>query len=49
MTVLAHAGHWIETLIYLAPLAALAAWPKLAEYRERMTSDKPARRPRRRR
>ena len=32
---LAHAGHWIETVLYVAPLVVVALWVAVAQVRER--------------
>jgi hypothetical protein len=37
MTVIAHAGHWVFQLLYLAPIVALVgalAWAKMKERRD---------------
>ena len=35
MTVVAHGGHWISSVVMLAPLLAVAVWVGIVRFRER--------------
>lgn len=45
--VFAHAGHWIELPVYLAPVVVVVLWLKLSDRKRRTRSDggKSAKRP----
>ena len=40
MTPLAHAGHWIGQLLYLAPVVALVGALAWAKFKERRSGDR---------
>ena len=35
MTVLAHAGHWLESVIYLVPIVGFALWLGVTAIKDR--------------
>ena len=35
MTVLAHTGHWLESVVYLVPIVGFALWLGIATIRDR--------------
>ena len=41
MILLAHAGHWITSLAYFAPVVGFMVWLGLAFFRERRSERKP--------
>ena len=40
MTLLAHAGHWITTIAYFAPVVAFLGWLVVVQVRDRRRSDR---------
>ena len=35
MTLLAHSGHWLESVVYLVPIVGFALWLAVATIRDR--------------
>ena len=40
MTVIAHSGHWLESVVYLVPIVGFALWLAVATIRDRMSGNR---------
>ena len=40
MTVLAHAGHWAVSLLYVAPVVIVVGWLSLQSWRDNRRNDR---------